>query len=242
MKSPPFEWLQLTAIASYQEIHIPTLINTIPFTNYFHCKCWARKLAHCLLCHSWDTREKNVLYLSNNNILPKILLANNIISTFSDSVKPQNSEIYIFHILLTQQWCSFVFITVFLPIRNGSDASINNLNGLFVKPGRMQIILNQGDQNAMDICVSYLVFAFCSVICAGMAPEALWVSKSVRIRNVLSNRALCANVPVDLQSAFAGDKAIVIERMEESSVCIIHTVVFNNDFFLLVFSSLIVWL
>lgn len=83
----------------------------------------------------------------------------------------------------------------------------------------------------MDICVSYLAFAFCSVICAGMAPEALWVSKSVRIRNVLSNRALCANVPVDLQSAFAGDKAIVIERMEKSSVCIIHTVVFNNDFF-----------
>lgn len=86
----------------------------------------------------------------------------------------------------------------------------------------------------MDISVSYLAFAFCWVICAGMAPEALWVSKSVRIRNVLSNRALCANVPVDLQSAFAGDKAIVIERMEESSVCIIHTVVFNNEFFLCV--------
>lgn len=83
----------------------------------------------------------------------------------------------------------------------------------------------------MDISVSYLAFAFCWVICAGMGPEALWVSKSVRIRNVLSNRALCANVPVDLQSAFAGDKAIVIERMEESSVCIIHTVVFNNEFF-----------
>ncbi len=105
----------------------------------------------------------------------------------------------------------------------------------------MQIILNQGDQNAMDISVSYLAFAFCWVICAGMAPEALWVSKSVRIRNVLSNRALCANVPVDLQSAFAGDKAIVIERMEESSVCIIHTVVFNNEFFC-VLCSLIVWL
>jgi len=183
-----------------------------------------------LVIHTW---EKNVLYLRNNvSIRPKILLATNIIiSTFSDSVKPQNSEIYIFHILPTQQWCSFVFITVFLPVRNGSDASINYLNGLFVKPGRMQIILNQGDQNALDICVSYLAFTFCSVICAGMAPEALWVSKSVRIRNVLSNRALCANVPVDLQSAFAGDKAIVMERMEETSVCIIHTVVFNNDFF-----------
>lgn len=94
----------------------------------------------------------------------------------------------------------------------------------------MQIILNQGDQNAVDISVSYLAFAFCLVICAGMAPEALWVSKSVQIRNVLSNRALCANVPADLQSAFAGDKAVVMERTEESSVCIIHTVVFNYDF------------
>ena len=42
--------------------------------------------------------------------------------------------------------------------------------------------------------------------------------------------ALCANVSNDLQCAFADDKAIVIERMAETGVCIIHTMVFNNDF------------
>lgn len=81
------------------------------------------------------------------------------------------------------------------PVQRSDDDSINNPNGLFVRLSRMQMILNQREARTQPahppIQHSYADGSFG----LGKAPEALWVSKNVRIRKILSSGALRVTAP-----------------------------------------------